>query len=160
MDKRKTMNSHKLWCPPKYGPFVLFNYSSLHYNCILHCLALSICSNWSIKQNKFQPAEQALFFCVLQASKGIHEVSKKCHMHNGGKTFFFYALPCHTCLVFLTRLKSENKRHFMQAISRKQKVQINETVSILAKELTIFFHYKLKLKSQPFSVFDQVFLTL
>ena len=48
----------------------------------------------------------------------------------------------------------------MQAISRKQKVQINETVSILAKELTIFFHYKLKLKSQPFSVFDQEFLTL
>ena len=78
----------------------------------------------------------------------------------GEKHFFFYALPCHTCLVFLTRLKSENKRHFMQAISRKQKVQINETVSILAKELTIFFHYKLKLKSQPFSVFDQVFLTL
>ena len=159
MDNRKTMNSHKLWCLPK---------------CRLHCLitplytiivsytifALSICSNWSIKQNKFQPAEQALFFRVLQASKGIREVSKKCHMHNGGKTFFFYALPCHTCLVFLTWLKSENKRHFMQAISRKQKVQINETVSILAKELTIFFHYKLKLKSQPFSVFDQVFLTL
>ena len=81
-------------------------------------------------------------------------------MLNGGKTFSFYALPCHTCLVFFTRLKSENKRHFMQAISRKQKVQINPTVSILAKELTIIFHYKLKLKSQPFSVFDQVFLTL
>ena len=48
----------------------------------------------------------------------------------------------------------------MQAISRKQKVQIDPTVSILERELTVFFHYKLKLKRQPFSVFDQVFLTL
>ena len=105
--------------------------------------ALSICSNWSIKQTKFQPAEQALFFRVLQASKGNREVSKKCHMHNGGKTFFFYALPCHTCLVFLTRVKSEKKRHFMQAISRKQKVQIDPIVFILERELTVFLHYKL-----------------
>ena len=25
------LNRHKLWCPPKYVPFALFNYSSLSY---------------------------------------------------------------------------------------------------------------------------------
>ena len=43
----KQFNRHKVWCPPKYVPFVLFNYSSLSYI----VLALSSAGNWTTKQN-------------------------------------------------------------------------------------------------------------
>ena len=151
------MKSHKLWCPPKYVPFALFNYSSLHYNCVLHCLCLVHLQVTDLSWTKqvLTCRTGIIFSCIT--GKQRHSWSEQEVPHaRWGKTFFSMPYPV-TRLVFLTRLKSENKRHFMQAISRKQKVQINPTVSILARELTIFFHYKLKLKSQPFSVFDQVF---
>ena len=153
------MNRHKLSCPPKYEPFALFNYSSLHYNCILHCLCLVHLQKLIYQTKQVLACRTGIIFSCITGKQRQSWSEQEVPHARWGKNIFFYALPCHTCLVFLTRLKSENKRHFMQATSRKQKVQINLTVSILARELTVFFHYRLKLKSQPFSVFDQVFLT-
>ena len=63
MDNRKTIiheQSQTLVSTKVRAPFALFNYSSLHYNNYYNNIivsytifTLSICSNWSIKQNKF-----------------------------------------------------------------------------------------------------------
>ena len=156
------MNSHKLWCPPKYVLLSLFNYSSLHYKLLYLTLSLPCPSAVTDLSNKTSSSLQNrhYFFVYYRQAKAIVKWARSatCMM---GEKHFFYALPCHTCLVFLTRLKREKKRHFMQA-NRKQKVQMNPTVSILVRELTVFFHNNLKLKSQPFSVFDleSIFNTL
>ena len=73
----------------------------------------------------------------------------------GKKNLFLCLTLSHMSSVPHSVEKREKKAFYAGYLQKK----INPTVSILARELTIFFHYKLKLKSQPFSVFDQVFLT-
>lgn len=82
-------------------------------------------------------------------------------MHDGGKTFFLCLTLSHVSSVPHSVEKRE-KKAFHAGKQETNLVQINPTVSILVRELTVFFHYNLKLKSQPFSVFDleSIFNTL
>ena len=50
----KWFNRHKLWCPPKYVPFALFNYSTLSYIVLALSFALSNVANKKLNFHDFQ----------------------------------------------------------------------------------------------------------